>query len=217
LSSLGDGTGTVQTQYTYEPFGYATSAGQANSNSYKYTGREDDGSGLYYYRARYYSPRLQRFIAEDSIEFSGGINFYAYVSNNPMNGLDPLGLFNPSKGISALGNSGIAGWSAASGALKIMIAAGLSPAASTGVGALPPTAPYAWGAWNIKSAKAAWVRSYTQWNQALCEDWSQATWKNLYGLLPGGIHYDDPNEPNGPWNYIKTQGWWNFFTDLGYF
>ncbi|TKB63260.1 MAG: hypothetical protein E8D47_13025, partial [Nitrospira sp.] len=91
--ALGDNTGTLQTQYTYEPFGYTTQTGQANTNSYKYTGREDDGSGLYYYRARYYHPRLQRFIAEDPIGFAGGdINIYGFVQNDPMNDIDPLGL-----------------------------------------------------------------------------------------------------------------------------
>jgi hypothetical protein len=50
--------------------------------------------------------------------------------------VDPLGLFNPTKGISAAGNAVIAGASAASGGVKIAIAVGLSPAAATGVGAL---------------------------------------------------------------------------------
>ena len=91
--ALGDGTGTLQTQYTYEPFGYAAQTGQANSSSYKYTGREDDGSGLYYYRARYYHPRLQRFIAEDPIGFEGGdVNLYGYVFNRPTVLNDPRGL-----------------------------------------------------------------------------------------------------------------------------
>ncbi len=91
--ALGDGTGTIQTQYIYEPFGYATQTGSANTNSYKYTGREDDGSGLYYYRARYYHPRLQRFIGEDPIGFGGGANFYGYVGGNPLMWRDPLGQF----------------------------------------------------------------------------------------------------------------------------
>ena len=91
---MGDGTGTLQTQYTYEPFGYATQTGQANTNSYKYTGREDDSSGLDYYRARYYHPRLQRFVAEDPLNFAGGdMNLYAYVNGNPMMYADPYGLF----------------------------------------------------------------------------------------------------------------------------
>ncbi|MCM3901796.1 MAG: RHS repeat-associated core domain-containing protein [Pyrinomonadaceae bacterium] len=92
--ALGDGTGTLQTQYTYEPFGYTTQTGQANTNSYKYTGREDDGSGLYYYRARYYHPRVQRFVAEDPIGLlSGSFNYYTYVNGNPLSRIDPLGLW----------------------------------------------------------------------------------------------------------------------------
>jgi YD repeat-containing protein len=43
--ALGDNTGTLQTQYTYEPFGVTTQTGLASTSSYKYTGREDDGTG----------------------------------------------------------------------------------------------------------------------------------------------------------------------------
>ncbi len=45
-----------------------------------------------YYRARYYDPKIGRFISEDPIGFAGGANFYAYVSANPVNRLDPFGL-----------------------------------------------------------------------------------------------------------------------------
>jgi RHS repeat-associated protein len=94
--ALGDGTGTLQTQYTYEPFGFVSQTGAASTSSYKYTGREDDGTGLMYYRARYYQSRVQRFIAEDPIGFRGGINQYRYVLNNPLkwkdsNGTGPIG------------------------------------------------------------------------------------------------------------------------------
>lgn len=92
--ALADTSGAVQTSYTYEPFGGTTQSGGANTNSYKYTGREDDGTGLYYYRARYYSPRLQRFVSEDPIGFAGrDANVYAYVRNMPQTFTDPLGLF----------------------------------------------------------------------------------------------------------------------------
>ena len=90
--ALGDGTGTLQTQYTYEPFGVTTQTGSASTSSYKYTGREDDGSGLYFYRARYYQPQFQRFIAEDPIGFLGGdANLYGYVTENPLYYTDPAG------------------------------------------------------------------------------------------------------------------------------
>jgi RHS repeat-associated protein len=90
--ALTDSTGALQTQYTYEPFGNTSIAGAASANPLQYTGRENDGTGLYYYRARYYSPKLQRFISEDPIEFGGGdVNLYAYVFNSPTNYTDPTG------------------------------------------------------------------------------------------------------------------------------
>src|SRR5438445_6099133 len=58
--ALTDSTGAVQTQYTYEPFG--NTSGPASNNTFEYTGRENDGTGVYFYRARYYSPVYQRFI-----------------------------------------------------------------------------------------------------------------------------------------------------------
>lgn len=64
---LTDSAGTIQTQYSYEPFGSVTTTGAASSNSYQYTGRENDSTGLFYSRARYYSAKMQRFIAQDPI------------------------------------------------------------------------------------------------------------------------------------------------------
>ena len=91
--ALADSTGTIQTQYTFEPFGNTTPSGAATTNSFAYTGRELNGTGLYYYRARYYDPQLGRFISEDPLGLrSGDVNFYAYVSNDPTNLIDPFGL-----------------------------------------------------------------------------------------------------------------------------
>jgi len=62
----------VQDEYTHEPFGKTTATGIASANAFEYRGREDDGTGLYCYRARYYHPTLQRFTSDDPIGFAGG-------------------------------------------------------------------------------------------------------------------------------------------------
>ncbi len=91
--ALTDSSGTLLTQYTYEPFGNTSVSGSTSANSYQYTGRENDGAGLYYYRARYHSATSQRFISEDPLDFGGGdSNIYTYVSNSPTNFTDLLGL-----------------------------------------------------------------------------------------------------------------------------
>jgi RHS repeat-associated protein len=92
--ALTDPTGTVQATYTYEPFGATSTTGTPGGNSFDYTGREHDGTGLKYYRARYYHPALQRFISEDPIGLAAGdVNFYAYVANSPTGATDPTGEF----------------------------------------------------------------------------------------------------------------------------
>jgi RHS repeat-associated protein len=90
--ALTDGAGASQTTYTYQPFGGTTQSGTASSNAFHYTGRENDGTGLYNHRARYYYPKIQRFISEDPIGFkSGDANFYNYVTNAPLGYVDPFG------------------------------------------------------------------------------------------------------------------------------
>jgi RHS repeat-associated protein len=92
ILGLTDANGNVTTQYTYEAYGKTTASGAANDNAFQYTGRENDGTGLYFYRARYYDPETSRFISEDPIGLAGGINGYAYVDGDPISNTDPEGL-----------------------------------------------------------------------------------------------------------------------------
>jgi RHS repeat-associated protein len=89
--ALADGSGTVQTAYAYEPFGNPTISGSSNT-PYQYTGRENDADGLDYYRARFYSPSLGRFISEDPLGFAAGMNPYMYASGDPVSRTDAFGL-----------------------------------------------------------------------------------------------------------------------------
>jgi RHS repeat-associated protein len=58
----------------------------------QFMARENDGTGLYFYRTRYYSPTFGRFASEDPSGFAGGLNLLAFVRDNPTNFTDPLGL-----------------------------------------------------------------------------------------------------------------------------
>jgi len=91
---LTDTTGTIQTSYTYEPFGNSMASGLASTNSYQFSGRENDGTGLDYYRARYYNPTFQRFVSEDQMGFAAGDpNLYGYAGSAPTDVRDPSGNF----------------------------------------------------------------------------------------------------------------------------
>ena len=57
-------------EYTYDPFGRTQAVGALTSNAFEFTGRENDGTGLYYHRARYYNPILHRFLSEDLLNFT---------------------------------------------------------------------------------------------------------------------------------------------------
>ena len=85
--------GTVQTEYTFDPFGSTTAFGLSNTNAFQYTNRENDGTGLQYNRARYYNPSLQRFISEDPAGFVDGTNLFIYADLSPLLFSDPEGLF----------------------------------------------------------------------------------------------------------------------------
>ena len=91
---LADISGALRQRYSYDPYGNVTSTDTSSgfTNPYQYTGREADSAGLYYYRTRYYSPGMGRFISEDPIGFAGGqLNFYAYAGSNPVLFRDPNG------------------------------------------------------------------------------------------------------------------------------
>jgi RHS repeat-associated protein len=84
--------GQITEKYGYTGYGLTLSAG-ANTAAYRFTGRRyDPETGLYFYRARAYSPGLGRFLQTDPIGTDGGLHLYAYVGNDPLNATDPLGL-----------------------------------------------------------------------------------------------------------------------------
>ena len=192
---------TQDTNPGFQPFGFAG-------------GLYDPDTGLTRFGARDYDAETGRWTAKDPILFNGGdTNLYGYVLQDPINSIDPSGLFNPVKGWIAVQNFQIAVGSFIGGTQKMV----------AGVEALsinPALAPVFYGlaAWNFHTSSAAWERTKTTWKEAWCEDWGDASWQNLYGLLPGGTQYDDAKDPySGPIDYIENQGIWEFIKEAGYF
>lgn len=98
----GHNGGTAQS-IKYGAFGQVQSSTGASPSRLKYTGREDDQTGLYYYRARYFDPAIGRFVSEDPKGFEAGINFYEYAGSNAINVNDPSGLAGVPKGVIGAG------------------------------------------------------------------------------------------------------------------
>ena len=94
VTSLSSGAGALSETYTFDSFGSQAASNGSVTNPFQYTGRELDlGTGLYYYRARYYDSHIGRFLSEDPIRaISRGVNFYGYVQNDVSNLIDPSGL-----------------------------------------------------------------------------------------------------------------------------
>jgi RHS repeat-associated protein len=99
-----DASGSVSSSLVYDSFGNLTSG--SASTRYTYTAREiDSGTGLIYYRARWYDPQVGRFVQEDPLGLAEGINFYSYVKNDPIRFMDPEGLARCNRLLGALGGA----------------------------------------------------------------------------------------------------------------
>jgi len=95
---LADRAGQLTDSYDYSPYGTLLRHSGSSDNPFLFTGEQyDPEAGLYYLRARYYSPKLARFLSRDTYE--GCIynpivmNKYAYANGNPVTYVDPSGKF----------------------------------------------------------------------------------------------------------------------------
>lgn len=91
-----DASGQVTNKYQYDEWGNILTQEEKVPNSFKYAGEyQDEETGYYYLRSRYYDPSDGRFISKDSYEGQISnplsMNQYTYVHNNPLRYFDPSG------------------------------------------------------------------------------------------------------------------------------
>ncbi|GHT96521.1 hypothetical protein AGMMS49545_21720 [Betaproteobacteria bacterium] len=88
-----DEKGAVAARYDYDPYGQLTN-NPTTKPEFGYAGMQYHApSGLYLTKYRAYDPKDGRWLSKDPIEEAGGLNLYGYVEGNPVNWIDPLGLW----------------------------------------------------------------------------------------------------------------------------
>jgi RHS repeat-associated protein len=105
VRQMTDQAGAVTYAAAYDPYGVVTHSGGASNTEYGFAGEATSGDStqLLYLRARYYNPADGRFLTKDPSRLEN--NLYLYTRANPINRVDPSGLFSKDQIAKSLGLS----------------------------------------------------------------------------------------------------------------
>lgn len=205
---LTNSSGAKINDYTYDAYGGTSNDKTSEKNPFQFTGRENDGTGLYYYRARYYMPKWARFISQDPIGLEGGPNLYLYVDGNPVSYTDPTGELAwvgagavvgaaINMGATYIANGGNVtmrqmGAAAVSGAIAGAVGAMAGPLGGTlarGFGGMSNGLGSAMGAAGMSGAGSAAGQGAANWIDPCnaMSPWKAALWGGLGGGLGKGL------------------------------
>ena len=180
--ALTDSGANLTDKYAYDPFGTVVNSAGTTANPFKYVGRYgvmDEGNGLAYIRARYYSPSQGRFVTKDPITGSDGdsqsLNRFIYALNNPFLYVDTSGFF----AWNSLG-AGLLHFGAMSGDIVLSLLPATTAAFSVQKG-------------NFVGFASGWFATLDGINNA--SKHSAAAWENIYRAFTD----QDPNyDATGP-------------------
>ena len=94
VTAVIDASQAVVAAYAYDTFGNLLAKTGTLEQPYQFSTKPyDQATGLTYFGRRFYFPAVGRWTTRDPIEEAGGLNFYAFATNNPVNYIDPIGLW----------------------------------------------------------------------------------------------------------------------------
>jgi RHS repeat-associated protein len=134
LREVTDTAGSVRARYDYDPYGRRTKTAGDIDADFGFTGHfVHAASGLTLTLYRAYDSEAGRWLSSDPIGIAGGLNLYGYAGNNPINFIDPLGLWTWKCVALAFGKGLLVGAGVAVG-VAALVAAGVPAVVVVGVG-----------------------------------------------------------------------------------
>jgi RHS repeat-associated protein len=110
VASVVDDSANVVAGYVYDAFGELKTVTGSLEQPFRFSTKYyDGGTGLVDFGYRFYVAEIGRWLNRDPLDTKGGVNLFTYVGNNPLNYVDPYGLWTIQIGFSGSGGAAAGG------------------------------------------------------------------------------------------------------------